>query len=63
MHENTVPTLSDINVPVLALFGADDLNVDIEHSLSVYKRIFNEPPTAEFTYRIYSGATHGLTKS
>lgn len=63
MHENAVASLSNINVPVLALFGADDLNVDIENSVSVYKRVFNEPPTAQFSYRIYSGATHGLTKS
>ncbi|MGK0321110.1 MAG: pimeloyl-ACP methyl ester carboxylesterase, partial [Granulosicoccus sp.] len=63
MNENAVQTLNNINVPVLGLFGTDDLNVDVMDSLSVYKSIFKKTPTVDFNYHIYPGATHALTKS
>ncbi len=63
LHENATAALSDIRVPVFALFGADDLNVDIENSLKVYRRIFDAPPAIDFISRVYPGANHQLAKS
>jgi len=63
ISEDSTQTLSKLKVPVLGLFGADDLNVDIKNSISVYQKSFLENNQVNFSYRIFPDATHGLSKT
>lgn len=63
MYEDASQNLAKIRVPVLALFGEDDLNVDVDASLTEYKHVFNIPPKVDHTLRAFPNATHQLTKS
>lgn len=55
--------LKNINVPVLALFGEEDLNVNVNDSVATYRREFERAGHNDFTIKIFPNATHNLTKA
>ena len=61
--EDATEALADIDVPVLALFGGRDLNVDVHDSIEVYSRVFAGNDRVGFEYRLFPDATHQLTAS
>ncbi|PID63367.1 MAG: hypothetical protein CSB44_01740 [Gammaproteobacteria bacterium] len=63
IREDARRHLADIRVPVLALFGEDDLNVDVNDSIEHYRRVFDGNPQVDFTYRVFPDATHQLSKT
>ncbi len=52
--------LEQIQVPVLAIFGAEDRNVDIADSVRVYEEALEVAGNEDVTIRIYKGADHNL---
>ena len=61
--EDATERLGDIDVPVLALFGEADLNVDVHDTIEVYSRVFAGDDRVRFEYRLFPDATHQLTKA
>jgi alpha-beta hydrolase superfamily lysophospholipase len=55
--------LAKIDIPVLAVFGKEDLNVDIADSISLYKKAFEGSSSKLLTIKEFEGATHGLMHS
>ena len=55
-------SLEDIKVPTLAVFGKQDLNVDTEESIRVYKEMFEKSDNRNLTIKVFSDAGHGLLK-
>jgi pimeloyl-ACP methyl ester carboxylesterase len=62
-HADAEADLAKIDIPVLAVFGQDDLNVDIADSISVYKKVFAGRSANLLTIKEFEGATHGLMHS
>ncbi|NTS77512.1 alpha/beta hydrolase [Catenovulum sp. SM1970] len=62
IDEDARKGLANLTVPMLALFGDHDLNVDIEQSQAVYQQIFNQNPQATLTQKVIKNATHGLLR-
>ncbi len=52
--------LVNVTCPVLAIFGLEDLNVDIKNSIEEYNNIF-ENTDVDYTLSVYENATHALT--
>ena len=61
--EDATRHLADIEIPVLAIFGEDDLNIDVKDSVAVYRRMFESNSRVDFDYRVFADATHQLWKS
>ena len=55
--------LAQIRVPLLALFGDRDLNVDAEESRATYEQLVPGPDGSGPRTVTYAGATHGLLKA
>jgi pimeloyl-ACP methyl ester carboxylesterase len=56
--------LQKIDVPVLAIFGEDDLNVDIANSIEHLQKALNRHAQPDqLTLKVYPQATHGLLDS
>jgi hypothetical protein len=52
--------LTEVRVPVLAIFGEDDLNVDSEKSPALYERYLTEAGNPDFTIVVMPGVGHGI---
>jgi len=55
--------LKNIQCPIFAVFGAEDLNVDFKETHQIYERIFSKNNANNYQLKIYPKATHGLLKS
>ncbi len=62
-QSNASAGLRDLKVPVLALFGDHDLNVDAERNAREYRALFAASGHKDYTVKIIEDATHGLTNS
>ncbi|NOX50692.1 MAG: hypothetical protein GXP16_09175 [Gammaproteobacteria bacterium] len=54
------PYLEKTSVPVLAIFGDKDLNVDIEDSVQNYTQYLTAAGNSDFTIKVFENADHGL---
>jgi uncharacterized protein len=52
--------LETVQVPVLAIFGGEDRNVDIIDSVRVYEEALKVAGNEDVTIRVYKGADHNL---
>lgn len=52
--------LTEVRVPVLAIFGEDDLNVDSEKSPALYEKYLTETGNEDFTIVVIPGVGHGI---
>lgn len=52
------PTLRSLSCPVLAIFGANDLQVDPEQNASEVEAALAEAPTDDMTVRVLDGLNH-----
>ena len=59
---NSLDQLSRLDMPVLAVWGADDLNVNPQRNAAVYEQRLSTS-TRPYQIRIIPKATHGLLKS
>ena len=55
--------LSSLDLPVLALFGEKDTNVDWRETAELYRETIGENPRAELSVRVFTGANHDLEQS
>lgn len=55
-----VPALERLRVPMLAVFGGADTVVPVEASVKAMRAAFERAGNAEFTYRIFPEADHGI---
>ncbi|WP_449101663.1 alpha/beta hydrolase family protein [Pseudomonas veronii] len=62
LHEDAIGALEKLDIPLLALWGADDLNVDPEASAALYRKALggNHPANR---IEVIPDATHGLLKA
>lgn len=62
LHEDATGALEKLDIPLLALWGADDLNVDPEASAALYRKALggNHPANR---IEVIPDATHGLLKA
>ena len=60
---NATKGLKDLKVPILVLFGEDDLNVDAKTNARRYRELFASSGHSDYTVEIFADATHGLTSS
>ena len=62
-RSDATPHLKKIESPVLALFGDKDLNVNVEESISIYRREFAKAGNHDVTIKVFPDATHNLTNA
>ena len=62
-HYDARDNLKDIDMPVLAVFGEEDINVDAAESAAVYQREFEASGHSEVTIKTFPNAQHSLLKS
>lgn len=55
--------LSQINIPVLAMFGELDTNVDWRKTKTLYENTIGKNPEAELIINVFPGGNHTLKKS
>jgi hypothetical protein len=55
--------LSGLDVPVLALFGEKDMNVDWRRTRALYARTIGRNPAASLTVRTFPDANHNLHRA
>jgi len=55
--------IRNIDCPTLLLFGADDLNIDIQESYDTYERLFAAKDSMQYELKSFPNTTHGLLKS
>ncbi|MFT6304013.1 MAG: pimeloyl-ACP methyl ester carboxylesterase [Granulosicoccus sp.] len=60
---DAIEALRETQVPVLALFGDKDLNVDSRESASVYERELPRSETSDVTIKMFENADHSLYPS
>ena len=62
LHEDATEALEKLDIPLLALWGADDLNVDPEANASLFRKTVggNHPANR---IEVIPGATHGLLRA
>ena len=63
MNSDASEDLATIRCPIMAIFGAEDLNVDYLETYQTYERIFLQSSPNNYQLKIYPDATHGLLKS
>lgn len=63
LKSDATPFLSRIAVPVLAVFGARDLNVDVQQSVSIYKEALTGAGNTDVTIKVFPDADHSLLKT
>lgn len=56
-------SLPQVHVPVLAIFGEHDLNVNVQESMKVYDEMLHQANNSQVAIKIFSGADHGLIQS
>ena len=56
-------SIKNITVPTLAVFGEDDLNVNIAESAMVYRQLFAESGNRDLTVKVFPAAQHALLKT
>ena len=57
------PSLLQMKIPVLAIFGGNDLNVDVKHSAQTYEHIKTAANNPDVTIRVFDNADHALYRS
>lgn len=62
-HLDVSKTIENINTPLLAVWGHDDLNVDAVKSYATYQKAMKNNPHNDFTLLMYQGATHAILNS
>jgi hypothetical protein len=60
--ENFDEILGDINCPVLALFGADDAQVDWRKTKKLYEKTIGTNPGSSLSIKIFKNCNHNLQK-
>lgn len=60
---DAIEALRETQVPVLALFGDKDLNVDTRESANVYERVLPRSETSDVTIKVFENADHSLYPS
>ena len=55
--------LSSLDIPVLALFGELDTNVDWRKTVELYRETIGANPAADLTVRVFPGANHMLRQA
>lgn len=55
--------LSSIEIPVLALFGDRDTNVDWRKTAELYRETIGNNPEADLSVRVFAGANHNLKQA
>lgn len=55
--------LKNIDCPVLAIFGKQDMNVDINESIAIYKKEFTESSHPDFQIELFDNGTHALIRA
>ncbi len=55
--------LASFDIPVLALFGELDTNVDWRQTAALYRETIGENPDAELTVRVFADANHVLRQA
>lgn len=55
--------LSHLNIPVLAIFGEKDRNVDWRKTMALYKQTIGTNPHASLTIRTFPDANHNLQQA
>ncbi|MFT4730468.1 MAG: alpha-beta hydrolase superfamily lysophospholipase [Granulosicoccus sp.] len=63
INADAIEALRDTRVPVLALFGDKDLNVDTRESASVYERELPRTENSNVTIKVFENADHSLYPS
>lgn len=58
--QNFDALLANLNLPVLALFGEKDLNVDWRKTRALYESTFGRNPHASLTVRTFPDANHNI---
>ncbi len=58
-----VDTLSHLNIPVLAIFGEKDSNVNWRSTAALYARTIGENPNASLTIRTFPDGNHNIQQS
>jgi uncharacterized protein len=61
--QNFSDVLSSLDIPVLALFGEKDTNVDWRKTLQLYRRSIGKNPKADLSERVFVGANHNLKQA
>lgn len=54
--------LKDIDCPVLAIFGGQDVNVDTVESAKIYRQEFGKAGNHDLTIQLFPDAQHGILK-
>ena len=55
--------LTEVQIPVLAFFGEQDVNVDTQKSAALYEQYLTEAGNEDFTIVVIPGVGHGITTS
>ena len=55
--------LSSIEIPVLALFGELDTNVDWRKTMTLYEQTIGSNPNADYTVKVFPNANHMLRQA
>jgi len=63
MNSDITESIKNINKPLLAIWGSDDLNVDAAKSYSTYREARNEMTSGDVTLLMHQGATHSMLHS
>lgn len=54
--------LREVEIPVLALFGANDSQVDWRKTKALYERTIGQAPAADLTIKVFENCNHNLQK-
>jgi pimeloyl-ACP methyl ester carboxylesterase len=60
MFYDPASTLRKVTTPTLALYGADDRNVDVAHDSKALRASFEQAGMTDFTMHVYPDAVHTL---
>lgn len=55
--------LASLDIPVLAIFGDRDTNVDWRQTSALYRSTIGNNPAADLTVRVFEGANHNLRQA
>ena len=63
LQSDAKENLKYIQTPTLAIFGADDQNVNISNTMKIYKEEFLKAKNKNLKIKVFQGAQHALLKS
>lgn len=62
-HSDASSHIAKIKVPVLVLFGENDLNVDVENTTATYRKVFKRSEHNDYSIKVFPNSTHNLTRA